>query len=209
MIGAVNFEHTGISGVEGYYDTLLRGSTGVITAEVDSQRNPIWIAPQEVYPASPGVDLQLTIDPTVQHIIETELKRAVDAHNADGGVVIVMDPRTGAILGMTSYPTFDPNRYFEYTPETYNLNPAVGTQYEPGSTFKIFTVAAGLQRAPSPPTRWWTIRAVSIATAGACRTGTRRQWSRQPGKGALLFEQCGRAATGGTDRRRPFLRDAG
>lgn len=145
VIGAVNFEHTGISGVEGYYDTLLRGSTGVITAEVDSQRNPIWIAPQEVYPASPGVDLQLTIDPTVQHIIETELKRAVDAHNADGGVVIVMDPRTGAILGMTSYPTFDPNRYFEYTPETYNLNPAVGTQYEPGSTFKIFTVAAGLQ----------------------------------------------------------------
>ncbi|MFQ3631872.1 peptidoglycan D,D-transpeptidase FtsI family protein [Roseiflexus sp.] len=145
VIGAVNFEHTGISGVEGYYDTLLRGSTGVITAEVDSQRNPIWIAPQEMQPASPGVDLQLTIDPTVQHIIETELKKAVDAHNADGGVVIVMDPRTGAILGMASYPTFDPNRYFEYPPEMYNLNPAVGTQYEPGSTFKIFTVAAGLQ----------------------------------------------------------------
>jgi len=145
VVGAVNFEHVGISGVEGYYDQLLRGSTGVITAEVDSQRNPIWIAPQEVQPATPGVDLQLTIDPTVQHIIETELKKAVDEHNADGGVVIVMDPRTGAILGMASYPTFDPNRYVEYAPEMYNLNPAVGTQYEPGSTFKIFTVAAGLQ----------------------------------------------------------------
>jgi cell division protein FtsI (penicillin-binding protein 3) len=145
VVGAVNFEHVGISGIEGYYDTLLRGSTGVITAEVDSQRNPIWIAPQEVQPAAPGVDLQLTIDPTVQHIIETELKKAVDEHNADGGVVIVMDPRTGAILGMASYPTFDPNRYVEYAPEMYNLNPAVGTQYEPGSTFKIFTVAAGLQ----------------------------------------------------------------
>lgn len=97
VVGAVNFEHVGISGVEGYYDQLLRGSTSVITAEVDSQRNPIWIAPQEVQPATPGVDLQLTIDPTVQHIIETELKKAVDEHNADGGVVIVMDPRTGAI----------------------------------------------------------------------------------------------------------------
>ncbi|NWG19188.1 MAG: penicillin-binding protein 2 [Chloroflexi bacterium] len=144
-IGAVNFENVGISGVEGYYDTLLRGSTGTITAEVDSQRNPIWIAPQEIQPASPGVDLQLTLDSMVQHIIETELKKAVDEHNADGGTVIVMDPRTGAIRGMASYPTYDPNRYFEYPAEMYNLNPAVSTQYEPGSTFKIFTVAVGLQ----------------------------------------------------------------
>lgn len=144
-IGAVNFENVGISGIEGYYDTLLRGSTGTITAEVDSQRNPIWIAPQEIQPASPGVDLQLTLDPMIQHIIETELKKAVDEHNADGGTVIVLDPRTGAIRGMASYPTFDPNRYFEYDESMYNLNPAIGTQYEPGSTFKIFTVAVGLQ----------------------------------------------------------------
>lgn len=144
-IGAVNFENVGISGIEAYYDTLLRGSTGTITAEVDSQRNPIWIAPQEIQPASPGVDLQLTLDPMIQHIIETELKKAVDEHNADGGTVIVLDPRTGAIRGMASYPTFDPNRYFEYDESMYYLNPAIGTQYEPGSTFKIFTVAVGLQ----------------------------------------------------------------
>jgi cell division protein FtsI (penicillin-binding protein 3) len=144
-IGATNLERVGISGVEGYYDSLLAGHTGTITAEVDAKQNPIWIAPQEERPASDGADIELTLDPLVQHVIEAELKKAVDEHNADGGTVVVLDPKTGAIRGMASYPTFDPNRYNEYEPETYNLNPAIGRLYEPGSTFKILTVAAGLQ----------------------------------------------------------------
>ncbi len=150
-IGAVNFEGAGISGVEGFYDSELRGSTGTITAEVDAQNNPIWIAPQETRPASNGADLELTIDPLIQHVIETELKKAVDDHNADGGTVIVIDPKTGAIRGMSSYPTFDPNRYNDYAPEMYNLNPAISKLYEPGSTFKIVTVAAGLQAGAFTP----------------------------------------------------------
>jgi cell division protein FtsI (penicillin-binding protein 3) len=144
-IGAVNFEGAGISGVEGYYDAQLKGVTGTITAEVDADNNPIWIAPQETKPASNGTDLELTIDPLIQHLIETELKAAVDKHNASGGTVIVLDPKTGAIRGMASYPTFDPNRYNDYAPEMYNLNPAIGKLYEPGSTFKIVTISAGLQ----------------------------------------------------------------
>jgi len=153
-IGAVNFEGVGISGVEGYYDDMLKGVTGTITAEVDAQQNPIWIAPQQTTPASNGVDLELTLDPLVQHVIETELKAAVEKHSASGGTVIVLDPRTGAIRGMASYPTFDPNRYNDYSPEMYNVNPAVGKVYEPGSTFKIVTVSAGLQvRAFTPETQ--------------------------------------------------------
>ncbi|HWQ13996.1 MAG TPA: penicillin-binding protein 2 [Roseiflexaceae bacterium] len=144
-VGAVNQEGVGISGVEGFYDQILRGHTGVITAEVDAQQNPIWIAPQQERPASDGADLELTLDPLVQHVIEAELKRAVDEHHADGGTVIVLEPKTGAIRGMASYPAFDPNRYYEYPPETYNINPAIAALYEPGSTFKILTVAAGLQ----------------------------------------------------------------
>jgi cell division protein FtsI (penicillin-binding protein 3) len=144
-VGAVNLEGVGISGVEGYYHTLLAGHTGTITAEVDARQNPIWIAPQQERPASDGADIELTIDPLVQHVIEAELKKAVDEHNADGGTVIVMEPKTGAIRGVASYPTFDPNRYNEYPPETYNLNPALSSVYEPGSTFKILTVASGLQ----------------------------------------------------------------
>jgi cell division protein FtsI (penicillin-binding protein 3) len=144
-IGAVNFEGVGISGVEAFYDTELKGITGTIIAEWDAANNPIWIAPQETVPASDGADLELTLDPLVQHVIETELKAAVEKHQAAGGTVIVLDVQTGAIRGMASYPAFDPNRYNEYAPEVYNLNPAIGRLYEPGSTFKIVTIAAGLQ----------------------------------------------------------------
>jgi cell division protein FtsI (penicillin-binding protein 3) len=144
-IGAVNYEGVGISGVEGYYDTELKGITGTITAEWDAGSNPIWITPPQTQPASDGADIELTLDPLVQHVIESELKAAVDQHDADGGSIIVLDVKTGAIRGMASYPTFDPNRYTDYKPDEYNLNPAIGKLYEPGSTFKILTMAAGLQ----------------------------------------------------------------
>lgn len=144
VIGAVNFNGMGISGVESYYDSVLKGSTGVITAEVDAASKPIWIAPQEATPASDGYDLDLTLDPLIQHSIERELKKAIDAHNADSGTIIVVDIHTGAIRGMASFPTYDPNRYNEYSEEVYNLNPAIGQLYEPGSTFKIATAAIGL-----------------------------------------------------------------
>jgi cell division protein FtsI/penicillin-binding protein 2 len=96
-------------------------------------------------PPRHGINVQTTIDPLIQHVIERELKIAVEEHDADGGSIIVMDPRTGAIRGMASWPLFDPNRYTDYDPEVYGRNPAVINLYEPGSTFKMITVAAGLQ----------------------------------------------------------------
>ncbi len=77
--------------------------------------------------------------------LERELKAAVEKHNADGGSIIVMDPRSGAIRGMASWPPFDPNNYSAYPPEVYGRNAAVSSLYEPGSTFKMITVAVGLQ----------------------------------------------------------------
>ncbi len=145
IIGAANLEGMGISGVEGYYNEMLSGSTGTITGEVDAQQNPIWISPQEVTPPTNGVDLELTIDPFIQQVAEREIKRAVDDHNADGGVAIVMDVKTGALRAVASYPTYNPNTYYEYPEERYNINPAVSALYEPGSTFKIATVAIGMQ----------------------------------------------------------------
>jgi cell division protein FtsI (penicillin-binding protein 3) len=144
VIGPVNQEGVGISGVEASYDDLLKGSTGVITAEVDATRRPIWIAPQEQTPATDGTDLDLTIDPLIQHTIETTLKQSVEAHSADSGTIIVLDVKTGAIRGMASFPTFDPNRYGEYPESIYNRNPAISELYEPGSTFKIATISIGL-----------------------------------------------------------------
>jgi cell division protein FtsI (penicillin-binding protein 3) len=144
VLGAVNDNRDGISGVEATYNTILRGSTGVITAELDAAQQPIWIAPQETQPATDGADLELTIDPLVQHTIEYELQKAVEAHNADSGTIIVLDVKTGAIRGMASWPSFDPNRYGDFPQERYYNNPAVSDMYEPGSTFKIATAAIGL-----------------------------------------------------------------
>ena len=145
VVGAVNLEGFGVSGVEAFYDTQLKGITGTITAEWDRAGNPIWIRQPEMQPANDGVDLELTLDPLVQHVVETELKAAVEKHSAASGTVIVMEPKTGAIRGMASYPTFDPNHYYKYDSDLYNINPAVSRLYEPGSTFKVVTVAAGLQ----------------------------------------------------------------
>lgn len=145
VIGAVNFNGDGISGIEAFYNTQLKGITGTLEAEFDGTRNPIAIAPSRTVPPRHGIHIQTTIDPLVQYIIERELKAAVEARRADGGSIIVMDPRTGAIRGMASWPPFDPNRYGDYPPEVYGRNPAISSLYEPGSTFKIITVAAGLQ----------------------------------------------------------------
>ena len=145
VIGAVNYQGDGISGVEAYYDTELKGITGTLTMEKDQLGNPIWLDPPQYKPASDGQDLELTIDPMVQYIIETELKKAVEKNSATGGTIIVMDPKTGAIRGMASYPTFDPNKYNDFDPNLYTVNPAVTSVYEPGSTFKILTIATGLQ----------------------------------------------------------------
>jgi cell division protein FtsI (penicillin-binding protein 3) len=145
VIGATNLNGVGIAGVESSFDTILRGTNGVITAEVDINQNPIWARPYERIQPEQGSELTLTIDPFVQHLVEKELGSAVVRHGASGGTAIVMDVKTGAILGMASFPTFDPNDYSKVDPEVYNINPAVAGVYEPGSTFKILTVAAGLQ----------------------------------------------------------------
>ena len=145
VVGAVNDNGDGISGVESFYNSTVKGITGTLTAALDPQKNPISIEPQQRQPARDGADLQLTIDPLVQHVIERELKAAIDKHQASGGTIIVMEASTGAIRGMASFPTFDPNRWQQFSDALYGRNPAISDVYEPGSTFKIVTVAAGLQ----------------------------------------------------------------
>ncbi|MEF3274373.1 MAG: penicillin-binding protein 2 [Chloroflexus sp.] len=144
VVGALNLNGEGISGIEAFYDPILRGIEGRVEGEFDPDRNPIATSQMHIFPPQNGADVQLTIDPFIQQLIERELKQAVEAQNADGGTIIVLEPRTGAILAMASWPFFDPNRWQEYPPEVYGRNPAIGSVYEPGSTFKIVTAAAAL-----------------------------------------------------------------
>lgn len=145
LVGVANYENVGISGVEGYNDQLLGGVAGSMEAEIDSASNPIWIDPPSVQEPRDGADITLTIDPSIQRIAEEELLRGIDEHGASGGSITILDPQTGAVLGMASWPFFDPNRYTDYPPEVYGRNAAVSDQYEPGSTFKAINLAIGLQ----------------------------------------------------------------
>lgn len=145
VVGAVNYNGDGFLGVEGYYDHYLKGEPGLLQAEFDSEHNPIAIAPQRRQPARNGGRVQLTIDPMVQYIAETELRQTVQRHDAAGGAILVVEPSTGAIRGMAIWPTFDPNRYTDFPTAIYERNPAVSALYEPGSTFKIVTAAIGMQ----------------------------------------------------------------
>ncbi|MFL7793044.1 MAG: peptidoglycan D,D-transpeptidase FtsI family protein [Anaerolineae bacterium] len=140
-------------GVEGFYDSLLRPED----AEGEEQSDPLsdevlWIGPPVVFP-DPGMELVLTLDRTVQMLAEEELERSVEEYQAEGGTIIVMDPRTFEILALASIPNYAPGSFFDFadqTPLPFE-DPATSLQYEPGSIFKVLTVAAALDSGTVTP----------------------------------------------------------
>jgi len=133
-------------GVEGFHDALLRPERVEWEGPVDLYSEPIpWAVGHGVLPQR-GTDLVLTLDRTVQALVEEELARSVQEYQAEGGTIIVMDPRTFEILALASRPNYDPGRYIDFfsqKPPPFE-DPAVSQQYEPGSVFKVLTVAAAL-----------------------------------------------------------------
>ena len=146
IIGYVDFDGHGQYGIEGQWDHELAGTPGRLRSEKDTEGHEIGIGIRDLRPPVDGLDTYLTIDRTIQYVAERELERAVIDQHADGGTVIVMNPRSGAILAMANRPSYDPNRYEEAaaTPSIFQ-NPAISGTYEPGSTFKIVTMAAGIE----------------------------------------------------------------
>lgn len=148
LLGFVSLGGEGFYGLEGYYDRVLRPPIEMWEGETGPSGR--WPLPQEegrVPLPMRGNDLVLTVDLAVQAVVEEELAWGLEAFGAEGGSIVVMDPRTGAILAMASAPSFDPNRYDQYIlweEEKRFLSPAIGSVYEPGSVFKIFTLAAAL-----------------------------------------------------------------
>ena len=143
-LGYVGIDNQGLSGLELQYDKYLTGKSGAIKYFSDAKGNKlnksdIYIEPQN------GLDIQLTIDLKIQQSIERELDNIVDMFSPDNALAIVMDPNTGEILGMGSRPDYDPNNYKKYTQEVLNRNLPVFSSYEPGSTFKIITMATALE----------------------------------------------------------------
>lgn len=135
VLGFTGSDNIGLSGVELLYDSYLAGEDGYIKYYSDAKGNRLEMS--EVYEeSSKGMDITLTIDIDIQKSIERELSNINDMFNPDGAWALAMNPSTGEILGMASIPSFNPNKYQNYSEEVINRNLAIWKTYEPGSTFK-------------------------------------------------------------------------
>lgn len=140
----------GYFGLEGYYDLELRGRSGVMRQQTSALGMPILLGGRERLDEDEGSELTVTIDKSLQYQIEEKLKAALERYGAVSGDVTVMDPHTGAIIAMASFPNYDPSEFIKYAPSTYR-NPIVSDLYEPGSTLKVLTMAAGIESGAITP----------------------------------------------------------
>lgn len=144
VLGFVGIDNQGLLGLEVKYDEYLTGTNGSIDFYMDAKGNNLDMYASDYISPIDGYTIQLTVDSEVQDVIERELNNAYDTYNPDALWALAMDPQTGQILAMSSKPDFNPNDYQNSSPEIYNQNTPIFKTYEPGSTFKILTFAAGL-----------------------------------------------------------------
>ena len=144
VLGYVGIDNQGLSGIELEYDKYLTGKSGAIKYYSDGkgnrlERSEVYVEPQN------GINVTLTIDLDIQLSIERELDNVMTKYNPEQALIVVADPNTGEILGMSSRPNFNSNTYQNYDINTINRNLPIWATYEPGSTFKIITLAASLE----------------------------------------------------------------
>jgi len=147
VLGFVTDDGDAFYGIERNYDELLAGKSGSRIAA----RDPLGSLSYQVRAPRHGGDLFLTLDRNVQHIVEEALAKAIEVNAAKRGTAIVMDPQTGAILAMAVFPTYDPNTR-DVTDFGVFVNSAISEHYEPGSVFKIVTIASALDAGVISPT---------------------------------------------------------
>jgi len=144
LLGIVGIDGQGLEGIELVYDRELRGVPGRIVIEYDARGFEMPQALHRYFPPQDGHNITLTVDEVIQFITERELQSAVARHQAKGGVVLVLDVKTGGVLASASWPTFDPTDYSDYPAEN-RRNTAFTDNFYPGSTFKPITIAAALE----------------------------------------------------------------
>lgn len=144
VLGYVGIDNQGLSGIELQYDNYLKGEDGSIKYYSDGfgkklEKATVYNSPQS------GMNVALTIDINIQEAIENELDNVVTKYNPEQALIVVANPKTGEIYGMASRPNFNPNEYTKYNLETINRNLPIFNTYEPGSTFKVITLASSIQ----------------------------------------------------------------
>ncbi|HSD98622.1 MAG TPA: penicillin-binding protein 2 [Patescibacteria group bacterium] len=148
LVGFVGKDTVGNSkgyfGLEGYYDRQLKGRSGQAVEVHDALGRPILSQVSGNGQAQDGRTLVLTIDRSLQFLAEAKLKEGVKQFGADAGLIAIMDPKTGGILAMANYPSFDENTFWEYDTSLYK-NPMISNLYEPGSTIKPIVMAGAFE----------------------------------------------------------------
>lgn len=151
FVGYVGDKASGRYGLEGFFDEELAGKQGSVKAGRSAAGDIIIMNDREFEKPLDGSDLSLTINRSIQFEACLQLEKAVKTYDAQGGTVIVMNPFSGAILAMCSVPSYDPNKYNQVENINVYNNPAIFDAYEPGSIFKVFTMAAGLNEGVISP----------------------------------------------------------
>lgn len=171
VVGGMSRSGSAAAGIELRFDGVLKGVEGLqISYKANGNRG---YENRVLKPPVPGRAVRLTIDTTIQYFAERELARAVAEHKAAWGVVIISEPRTGDILALASAPAYDLNQY--PGPEKTLLNRAIGASYEPGSTFKIITAAAAVERGRVGYSELFDCSAGSIRVGGTTITDHKRE----------------------------------
>lgn len=156
FVGSNGDQQRGMYGLEASWEKQLRGEPGSLAQESDSRGRWIPVSDRYLQETKDGPDLILTINHTVQFEVEKILKEAVEGFKADSGTIIVMDPKTGKILAMANQPSFNPNDFASTEDISKFANPAVSLPYEPGSVFKAFTEAIGIDSGKINPDTTYT-----------------------------------------------------
>jgi len=147
VLGYVGLDDKGLGGIENEFESKLTGKPGKMLITMDNKRR--WLGRVEKNP-EPGENVVLTIDEKIQYIAERALAQAMEETHAEAGTVIVQDPHTGEVLALANSPTFNPNIFNKVNPQSLK-NRAVSDIYEPGSTFKVVTLAAALEEKITNP----------------------------------------------------------
>jgi cell division protein FtsI/penicillin-binding protein 2 len=168
IVGFVNSTREGFYGIEGYYNNQLRPVEGSSTYVMDAGGEPVPAKAKMRDPGRPGTSLVLTVDLNIQYIAQDELDKAIKEYGAESGAVIVMDPKTGAILASVSSPVYDPSGYASSTPMTL-YDPNVSGIWEPGSMFKLITWAAALDLGTiTPDTLFFDTACAEVGGRSVC-----------------------------------------
>lgn len=145
LLGFTGYDSQGLAGIEYEYNDVLTGDASAIRLFTDAKGNAMRQTPDEWRQGAGGSTIELTVDIKLQQVVERELAQAMEKYNAEQALALAMNPKTGEILAISSYPTYDPTDYQKVDQSIYNRNLPVFMTFEPGSTFKIITLSAAIE----------------------------------------------------------------